>query len=224
MSLHSTAHPRIYQDGGTLFSPNLVPGTSVYGERLVREGGREFRAWSPRRSKMAALLLLLDFRLPIAEDASLLYLGAGTGTTASHLSDLVPHGAVYAVEVAPRPFEKLLRLAEGRANIVPLMGDAREPAAYRHLVGDVELLYQDVAQRDQTAILLRNLPLLREGGLAILMIKARSVDVTAAPESVFERARKELGAVGLLVNRVVPLSPYQKDHAALLLRRPGQTR
>ncbi|MFQ5985928.1 MAG: fibrillarin-like rRNA/tRNA 2'-O-methyltransferase [Thermoplasmata archaeon] len=224
MPLLPTTHPRIYQDGDTLFSPNLVPGTSLYGERLVREGGREFRAWSPRRSKLAALLLLHAFPLPIAEDASLLYLGAGTGTTASHLSDLVPRGAVYAVEVAPRPFEKLLRLAEGRANIVPLMGDAREPGGYRDLLGGVELLYQDVAQRDQTAILLRNLPILREGGLAILMVKARSVDVTAAPETIFERARKELEAVGLLVDRVVPLSPYQKDHAALLLRSPGQIR
>lgn len=207
-----------------LFTANLVPGISVYGERLVREGGRDFRAWSPRRSKMAALLLLLDSPLPLLEDASILYLGAGTGTTASHLSDLVPRGSIYAVEMAPRAFEKLLRLAEERRNILPILGDAREPAAYRDLLGDIDLLYQDVAQRDQTGILLRNLPFLRRDGLAILMVKARSVDVTAEPKAVFGQAREELQAAGVLVDRVVLLSPHQKDHAALLLHRPSQTR
>lgn len=191
---------------------------------MVREGGRELRAWTPRRSKMAALLLLLDSPLPLREDASLLYLGAGTGTTASHFSDLLPHGSVHAVEVSPQAFAKLLRLAESRDNIVPIMGDAREPTAYRDLVGEVDLLYQDVAQRDQAGILLRNLPSLREDGLAILMVKARSVDVTADPDRVFRRVRGDLEAGGAPVERVVPLSPYRKDHAALLLRGRGQTR
>ncbi|MFQ5918994.1 MAG: fibrillarin-like rRNA/tRNA 2'-O-methyltransferase [Thermoplasmata archaeon] len=223
MPLRSTNHPRIRRDGSMLYTPNLVPGTAVYGERLVREEQREFRAWSPRRSKLAALLLLDPHPLPLAAGGSVLYLGAGTGTTVSHLSDLVPEGTVYAVEVAPRAFEKLLRLAELRRNVVPLMADARDPESYRSLVGVVDLVYQDVAQRDQTDILLHNLPLLRDAGGAILMLKARSVDVTAEPEIVFERARRELEGASLLVDRVVPLSPYQKDHAALLLR-AGQTR
>jgi fibrillarin-like pre-rRNA processing protein len=202
----------------------LVPGTPVYGERLVQEGGQEFRAWNPRRSKLAALLLLLDAPLGIPEDASVLYLGAGTGTTVSHVSDLVPGGAVYAVEVAPRPFEKLLRLAQDRKNLVPIMGDAREVASYRDLVPEVDLLYQDVAQRNQTDILLRNLSFLQAGGLAILMLKARSVDVTAAPDTLFRKAHDDLEAAGAGVRQVVALAPYQKDHAALLLPRPGQTR
>ena len=206
-----------------LFTPNLVPGTRAYGERLVREGDQEFRAWSPRRSKLAALLLLDPHPLSLAREASVLYLGGGTGTTVSHLSDLVPSGTVFAIEVAPRAFEKLLRLAELRRNVVPVMADARNPKTYQTLTGKADLLYQDVAQRDQTGILLRNLPLLRETGRAILMLKARSVDVTAEPKAVFDRAREDLEAAGVLVDRVVPLSPYQKDHAALFVR-PGQTR
>lgn len=221
--LRTTAHPRIRQEGSVLFTPNLVPGTRAYGERLVREGDEEFRAWSPRRSKLAALLLLDPHPLPLAREASVLYLGGGTGTTVSHLSDLVPSGAVFAVEVAPRAFEQLLRLAERRRNVVPILADARDPATYQALAGKADLLYQDVAQRDQTGILLRNLSLLREAGRALLMLKAGSIDVTAVPEAIFDRAREELEVAGVLVERVVPLSPYQKDHAALLIR-PGQTR
>lgn len=189
----------------------------------MREAGQDFRAWNPRRSKLAALLLLLDAPLVITEAASVLYLGAGTGTTVSHVSDLVPDGVVYALEVAPRPFEKLLRLAQVRANLVPIMGDAREVEAYRDLVPEVDLLYQDVAQRDQTEILLRNLSFLRGDGIAILMLKARSVDVSAAPDTLFRTAREEIEGAGIRVERVIPLDPYQRDHAALLLRRPGQT-
>ncbi len=223
VSLQASIHPRIHRDGSVLFTPNLLPGTTVYGERLLRERGREYRAWSPRRSKLAALLLLDPHPFALETDASILYLGAGTGTTASHLSDLVPRGAVHAIEMAPRSFEKLLRLAEVRHNIVPVMADARHPETYRGLVGESDFLYQDVAQRDQAGILVRNLPLLREGSLAILMVKARSVDVTAEPRAVFDQARRELEGAGTHVLRVVSLSPYQKDHAALLLR-PGQTR
>jgi fibrillarin-like pre-rRNA processing protein len=128
------------------------------------------------------------------------------------------------VEVAPRPFETLLRLAQDRTNLVPIMGDARELESYRNLVPKVDLLYQDVAQRNQTEILLRNLSFLQEDGLAILMLKARSVDVSADPDTLFRKAHEELGAAGTRVERVIPLAPYQKDHAALLLRRPSQTR
>lgn len=219
VALQASIHPGVFTDGRTLFTPNLVPGETVYGERLVREGHREFRAWSPRRSKLAALLLLDDRPLALGEKASILYLGAGTGTTASHLSDLASKGTVYSVEVAPRAFEKLLRLAERRKNIVPILGDAREPRRYRTLVGRVDLLYQDVAQRDQVGILLRNLPSLKDGGQAVLMVKARSVDVAAPPEAIFRRSQAELAAAGWRVERLVPLQPYQKDHAAIVLRR-----
>lgn len=218
LALDPTPHRGVYRDGRRLLTRNLVPGTSVYGERLVPAGREEFRAWNPRRSKLAALLLLDDRPFPPAGDASVLYLGAGAGTTASHLSDIVPDGTIYAVEVAPRAFEKLLRLAEARSNLVPLLEDAREPARYRDLVGPVDLLYQDVAQRDQAHILLANFPSLKEDGLAILMIKARSVDVTAAPKTVFRRVRSALRAARLRVDAPIPLDPYQKDHAALLVR------
>ncbi|MDX1534758.1 MAG: fibrillarin-like rRNA/tRNA 2'-O-methyltransferase [Thermoplasmata archaeon] len=223
MPLQPTDHPLVRRDGNVLFTLNLVPGKQVYRERLVIEAGEEYRAWSPSRSKLAALLLLHPHALDLATDASVLYLGGGTGTTVSHLSDLTPRGTIFAVEVAPRPFEKLLLLAGDRPNVVPVMGDARDPSTFRDRVGDVDLLYQDVAQRDQTGIFLRNLPSLRPEGQAILMLKARSVDVVAEPKQVFARARRDLGEAGVVVDRVVSLTPYQKDHAALLLR-PGLTR
>ncbi|MFQ5838807.1 MAG: fibrillarin-like rRNA/tRNA 2'-O-methyltransferase, partial [Thermoplasmata archaeon] len=112
--IRPTDYRGVYTDGRTLYTENLVPGTSVYGERLVRKGSLEFRAWNPRRSKLAALLLKGFPQYPFEEDSTVLYLGAATGTTASHISDLVPRGVVYCVEVSPKTFQKLLILSEQR--------------------------------------------------------------------------------------------------------------
>lgn len=213
--MEATEHTGVHREAGVLYTVNLTPGRSVYGEDLVREGGREYRAWNPRRSKLAALLVRTENPLRLPRDAAVLYLGAGTGTTASHLSDMLPGGTVYAVEVARTAFEKLLHLAEGRGNLVPLLADARRPEAYRSVVGRAELLYQDVAQRDQAGIFLQNAALLDPGGEGILMVKARSVDVAAVPGDVFRRVEGALGAGGLTVTEVVPLAPDQRDHAAL---------
>lgn len=218
MALRPTRHPGVLTDGRRLYTENLVPGVAVYGERLLRHAGREFRAWNPRRSKLAALLLLGADPLDLPPDAAVLYLGAGTGTTLSHLSDLLPRGTLAAVEVSRTSFEKLLRLAEARRNVVPFLADARRPEAYRSLVGPVDLLYQDVAQRDQARIFLRNAPLLRPSGRGLLMVKARSVDAAAVPEDVFRREGRVLQEGGLAVEAVVPLEPYQADHAAFLVR------
>lgn len=216
--MEAAEHTGVYRREGALYTANLTPGRSVYGEALVRERGREYRAWSPRRSKLAALLVRTRTPLRLPRDATVLYLGAGTGTTASHLSDMLPEGAVCVVEVARTAFAKLLRLAEGRANLVPLLADARRPETYRSVVGSADLLYQDVAQRDQAGIFLRNAPLLGPDGEGILMVKARSVDVAAPPGEVFRRVEQALEEGGLGVTEVVPLDPDQRDHAALRAR------
>ena len=69
-----------------------------------------------------------------------LYLGAASGTTVSHVSDLVgPEGVVYAVEFSHRPGRDLLNVAKTRTNIVPIIEDARHPLKYRILIGEVEV-------------------------------------------------------------------------------------
>jgi fibrillarin-like pre-rRNA processing protein len=215
-----TLGPHLLTDGREFFTENLVHGRSVYGERLVQFQGREYRVWSPRRSKLAALLAKGYRDLPLAGDSKVLYLGAATGTTASHLSDMVPLGAVHCVEVSPTAFRKLLDLARARPNIIPILGDATQPSGYEGAVGRVDVVYQDVAQRDQAGILLRNLSMLRHGGVALLMLKARSVDISRRPQEIYQEVARALQDRGLDLMDLIDLAPLEKDHAALLLRLP----
>jgi len=118
-----------------------------------------------------------------------------------------------------RTFRDLVALAESRPNLIPILGDAERPDPYAPRVGVVDVLYQDVAQRDQTGIFLRNAPALRPGGVGILMLKARSEDVAADPRDVARRAESALAASGLSVLDARPLDPFAEGHAAIVVRR-----
>jgi len=100
--IESSEFQGVFRGRGRLFTRNMVPRTSVYGERLVSEGGVEYREWVHTRSKLAAYLMLDGDAFPLSEDSSVLYLGAASGTTASHISDIVRSGTVYCVEFSPR--------------------------------------------------------------------------------------------------------------------------
>lgn len=201
-----------------IYTRDLMGGRSVYGEKVENLRGAFYREWIPWRSKMASLLKKrADVSVPTG---NVLYLGAAQGTTVSHLSDADPEGIFYAVEFSETPFRKLSKLAKERGNIVPIMEDANHPERYQAMIPPVDWIYQDVSQKDQAGILLRNSGMLKPGGRAILMVKARSVDVTSSPERVFEGIESRLAGSGLEVTDRVDLSPFQKDHAAILLRKP----
>ena len=198
---------------------------TVYGERIV-EG---YRLWDPKRSKLAALVLksylggghlaILD-SLNFWPHSKVLYLGAATGTTVSHVSDVVHEGVVYAVEFSPRSMRDLLNLCKFKKNIVPLLEDASQPERYGPFLEPVDVIYQDVAQRNQAEIASRNVvQYLKSGGSLILMIKARSVDVTLPPKEV---CRSELGKLkGVEPLHVMDLRPYHLDHFAVVCKKPG---
>lgn len=189
----------------------------VYGERIL-EG---YRLWDPFRSKLAAILLKGRSTRPmLARDARVLYLGAATGTTVSHVSDIVSDGLVYAVEFSPRSMRDLVRLCERRKNIVPILADAARPEEYAFLVEPVDLVYQDVAQRNQAEIASRNCErYLKSGGDLILMLKTRSVDITASPEAVLQAEIKNLQGLDLL--QVTDLLPFHQDHFAMQAKKPS---
>jgi len=211
--------PLVYTDGARLYTRNLVPGVAVYGERLVAQEGVEYREWDRRRSKLAALLGKGVGVFPFGKRTDVLYLGAAQGTTVSHLSDICADGTIYAVEVSRRAFQKLLDLSERRQGVMPILADAEHPDTYERLVPPVDVVYQDVAQRDQVSIFVRNLSFLRPGGFGILMLKARSADVAAKPRTVYEATRRALSKAGLEVLQVTELDPHEKDHAAFLVER-----
>ena len=217
MAIRPTDHVGVFTDGSWLYTRNLVPGCAVYGEALRVEDGVEYRRWDAERSKLAAYLKKGGVRWPFLETTSVLYLGAASGTTASHLSDICPRGTIVAVEVSPRSFRDLVTVAEGRPNLLPILGDASRPDAYRSRVGNVDVVYQDVAQRDQEAIFLHNLASLRPEGVGFLMLKARSVDVAARPADLYRVARETIASKGFDVLDVRPLDPYAGDHAAIVV-------
>lgn len=210
----------LFEDRGFLWTPNRVPGQDVYGERLRVRKGTEYRNWNPYRSKLAALARK-DARTPWPDpQRDVLYLGAASGTSVSHVSDLLRGDArVYAVEFSPRSLRDLLWNLEPRSNAVPVLDDAGAPQRYAAYIDrPVGTLVQDVAQRHQVDIFLRNLPFLADDGLGILFVKARSIDVARPVKKVYQDVETCLQEAGLKVLRQVDLEPFEKDHRAFLVR------
>ena len=50
------------------------------------------------------------------------------------------------------------------------------------------------------------------------MAKARSVDVSLKPKEVYETLSKELQKYGFKIIDIKELSPFEKDHAAFVVR------
>lgn len=204
-----------YEDGKkVLATKNLVPGKTVYDEKLIKYEGVEYRTWSPYRSKLAAAILNGLKHVPINEGFKVLYLGIASGTTASHISDIIgKKGIIYGIEFSQRPIRDLLKVAEIRKNIAPLLKDARLPHEYSYIAESVDLIYEDIAQPFQSEILIKNVRMfLKNSGEALIAIKARSIDVTKPPEQVFEEQKKVIEDEGLKVVEEVRLDPYSKDH------------
>ena len=197
----------------------LDSSRAVYGERLVARRAGWWRRWDPYRSKPAAALLRgYSGPLPQAGE-TWLYLGAATGTTASHVADLVGRdGVVYAVETSLRPFARLLRLAERYPNLLPVLGDARTPESYAGLVPPVDGVYSDVAQPDQVAIARANSKVfLRDGGPLLIALKLSSMRRNVPPEALEERAKIELRPLRS-VSPTVGLEPFHRQHRFLAFR------
>lgn len=202
---------------------NFNPGKSVYSEKLIKvddaEGNKiEYRVWNPFRSKLAAAILGGVENIWIKPGARVLYLGAASGTSVSHVSDIVgANGMVYAVEFSHRSGRDLINMAKTRTNIIPIIEDARHPLKYRMLVGMVDVIFADVAQPDQARIVAYNaLYFLKTGGHYVISIKANCVDSTAAPQAVFASERDKLTADGLQPKEQLTLEPYERDHAVVV--------
>jgi fibrillarin-like pre-rRNA processing protein len=209
--------PGVFSDGRRIFTINAVPGRSVYGEKLIRQGNTEYREWDPFRSKLCGAMRKGLKEFPFNKSSKILYLGASTGTTVSHLSDIAVDGEIYAVEMAPVMGEKLMELAERRENIVPIIADARKPDEYAE-IPEVDAVYQDVAQPDQDRIIAMNSRrFLKKGGIAMLCVKSQSIDVTMEPKKVFAIIEKSLSSDFEIVEKFY-LEPYDKEHEFLVLR------
>jgi fibrillarin-like pre-rRNA processing protein len=210
----------VYRDGRDLYTANALPGTKVYGETLRSARGIEYRQWDPFRSKLAAYLLRGAPTELFRGVRTVLYLGGAHGTTVSHLSDLLPDATIFAVEKSPTSFAPLLALARRRSNLLPILADAQLPERYQADVGAADLLYQDVAQRNQAAIFAENArACLATGGRGVLMLKVRSVTQRRPAAAVIRESKAELARRGLPVRHEAALAPFSREHVALLSRR-----
>jgi fibrillarin-like pre-rRNA processing protein len=197
---------------------NLVKGSNVYGEKLIKQDGEEYRLWDPFRSKLAAALKKGMKNMPIRNGTKVLYLGASTGTTVSHVSDIVgSSGIVFAVEPATRVARELIEnVASKRKNVMPILEDARKPRSYFSLFGTVDVVYCDIAQPDQTEIAMANCAAyLKQGGVMLLVVKTRSIDVTMDPRTVVMQEATKLEKNGFLIDQIINLEPFDKDHGMI---------
>lgn len=205
-----------------LVTLNLDPGKRVYGEKRilvvdpnsVSNEKIEYRVWNPFRSKLGSAIMCGIEHIYIKPGTKLLYLGAASGTTVSHCSDVVgPTGLVYAVEFSHNSGRDLLAVAQRRSNIVPIIEDARTPAKYRLLCGMVDVVFSDVAQPDQTKIVCVNAQhYLKAGGHLVMSIKASCIDSTKESSIVFAEEIEKLQQDHFKPVEKLSLEPFERDH------------
>lgn len=210
----------VYQIDNQIATVNLTPGVQVYQEKLLDHEDKEFRLWNPRRSKLAAAIINGLSIFPFKRDSLVLYLGASAGTTPSHISDICTEGRIYCVEFSATMMREFLDVSKNRKNLFALLEDATHPLDYQALVESVDIIYSDVAQASQTKLFLDNFKLFaKEDTIGIIMIKARSIDVTKKPSVIFKEEKSKLEQGGLNILEEIKLDPYEKDHIAYICKK-----
>ncbi len=211
--MRKSRYPGVYTDGKNYYTESKDP-QPVYGEKIVRMRGKIYRRWEPLRSKLAAAmhLGLENFTF---KDSRVLYLGAATGTTVSHVADI--SSLVWAVEISPISMDSLLSLAERRENIIPILNDARRPEDYSIFIEKPEVIYQDISQRDQVSIFIKNMESY-EPKMGYLMLKTRTINVRKKPREILKDTVKMLEEL-FTIREIIDLKRYQKDHYAIVVGR-----
>lgn len=198
----------------------ISEGEKLYTTSLLSKQKRE---WDPNKSKLAAAIIKGSKHIKLEEGYLVLYLGASSGTTVSYVSDIVgKKGIVFAVEISPSEMRELVYVCEERKNIAPILADANHPEEYEKRVEKpVDFVYQDVAQKNQEEIFLKNIDVfLKKKGIGCLAVKARAIDSTARPKKIFAKIRETLKKNDdIEVLEEINLEPYEKDHEMFVIRK-----
>ena len=223
--MEKTKHNGVYQrtenNRTRIYTKSFTSTQSRFGEVTVEENGELYREWDPTRSKLcAAIKNNLKF-LPIRPGRIVLYLGAANGYTPSFVSDIIgKEGFLFAIDISPIPVRDLYFLAKERENMAAMLYDAHHPEKYEEMVLRSEVLYQDIAQRDQTRIFIKNAELLlKRGGYGVMVIKARSIDVARNPREIFREEKTRLIQAGFEILEMIDLAPYERDHMLILCKK-----
>lgn len=202
-----------------LATKNYVPGNNVYGEHLQKLSNTEFRIWDPFRSKLAASIINGLKNVPFKIGSTILYLGSSTGTTSSHVSDIIDKtGLLFCIEISSRVSRDFIdNVVVFRDNIIPIIADARNVNNYTSIFRQIDSVYCDISQPDQTDIAINNCKkFLTNEKKLLLVIKSRSIDVTKSPQQIYKQEINKLETNGFTVDQMVELYPFDKDHALVL--------
>ena len=212
----------IYQEarGKRIFTKSILPRKTHFEERTSRDGKDEYREFDPQRSKLAAMIMKGCTNIGIRKNDVVLYLGSSHGYTPSFVSDIVgEEGLIFGVDPAPRVMRDFVFLAEQRKNLIPVLADANHPEEYIERVCQADIVYQDIAQKNQMDIFVRNCNMyLKKGGYGLLAVKARSIDVKRRPEDIFVKIRTALDKIFTVID-YKPLDPLEKDHCMIIIKK-----
>ncbi|PIN85986.1 fibrillarin [Candidatus Woesearchaeota archaeon CG10_big_fil_rev_8_21_14_0_10_44_13] len=216
----------LYTDGKRLFTRSIAPGRRPFEERVFKDQGTEYRQIDPKKSKLAAAIAKGVSQIGVMPGDTVLYLGASHGYTPSFMSDIVGDGAegrgfIFALDFAPRVVRDLVFVSQDRKNIAPIMADANHPEQYFHKVMQVDYVYQDIAQKNQAEIFLKNCRMfLKKEGFAFLAVKSRSVDIAKKPKAVFNEIRDMLErSKDFVIVDYRELDPLEKDHCIFMCKK-----
>ena len=211
----------VYEDKSKrkLYTLNLTPGKRVYDEPLVKQNNIEYREWDAYSSKLAAAILNKCSNIFLRKGDVVLYLGSASGTTVSHVSDIVgKEGFVFAVDIAPRVMRDLIFNCGNRKNIAPILENANHIEKLKERISIIDVIYQDIAQKNQVDIFIKNINgFLKKDGYALIAVKSRSIDVTKKPKEIFKEVREKLEK-GFIVIDYKTLEPYQRDHCIFICK------
>lgn len=213
--------PNVFIDKGRLFTKALSK-ESLFDERIIKQGKESFREWDPKRSKLAAVIMKKISQTGIKEGDILLYLGASHGYTPSFVADMIGEdGFLIGIEFSPESARDFVFLCDKRKNMCPVLGDCNHPEHYKDDVVEADVVYQDIAQRNQVQIFLKNCDVyLKKEGFGLLALKARSIDVTTKPKELYKKVRLDLEKhPGMVVVDYRELDPFEKDHAFFVVKK-----
>lgn len=207
----------------TIWTMNATPGKRVYGEKTRRFSSQEFRKWDPYRSKIAAGMLRTQNdpqNLLPPHGAQVLYLGAGHGTTISHIHDIVCGeankfgGRIIGIDISPRCIRDLLGLAKVRPGFIPVLADARKSTWEHTINGQVDWLFQDVSQTGQLDIFLHvTSKHLKPSGRALFSFKMASERWSdEAKTTQIEAMEKRIASSGFDCDEILDLQGFEDEH------------
>ncbi|MEI8364488.1 MAG: fibrillarin-like rRNA/tRNA 2'-O-methyltransferase [archaeon] len=194
---------------------NLIIKDGMIG--TIDLNSSEKRIWDPSHSKVAAGIKKGIKEFPINENSKVLYLGAAEGYTISFISDIASNGIVIGADISAHSMQKLYLLSLERANLIPLLGDCNKPETYvESLAGEkFDLIIQDIAQKNQVEILVKNSDLfLKEKGYVLLSLKLSAL--TQKKDSNLREDQLELFRKHFNLIDQKKLDPFEKKHMLLL--------